>query len=707
MEKLEAFVEREIFKSKNNDFGIYRVRLLEGAHKELTVKGPLFNIELSSSYRFFGQFEDDSRYGIQFRVSHYEEILPSDREFVLRYLSGPSFPGIGIKSAEAIVEAYGEDVLDKIRQGEISSMSVPGISDQKTAEIVETIRNENPLEKAQRYLMAHHLSTKQIIKISREYGDQTLQVLEENPYQMLYDISGIGFKTADKIASDMNFSKDHPERIKAYLLDKYKSIAFRRGDSFLYMDEFLEHLPLELYPHTQWAISELVEQGELIYDNKLRLYHYTQYESETAVADFVRSFTYVGSEFTFDFFDEYLKEVEEEMSLTFDPSQKEAIASFFEEDMLIMTGGPGTGKSTLLAAMVRMMQKVNPWLHISLCAPTGRAAKRLKELTNVEASTIHSILKWDPDSNEFGQNEENPLETDILIVDEFSMVDVWLLAKIFEASSSVKKFLFVGDKDQLPSVGPGFVLSDMIESKALPVVYLEHNYRQEKGSEVVDLALKVRDGEFSGAQYEEEVSFYDSREHEPLETVMRVTENFIQRGYDLSEIQVLAPQYRGRYGIDNLNHFLQKSFNPPSKEKEERVFASHIFREGDKILQLKNQPDDFVFNGDVGILEEVYDDLLRVNFDGNMVEYANEDLINITHAYAMSVHKAQGSEYPVVILLAKKEYAWMLSRRLYYTGMTRSSKYLVLIGDYEAFEKAAHQQYESLRYTALSERLKK
>lgn len=703
MEKIEGFVEREIFKSQSSDFGIYRIQLLEGAQKEFTIKGPLFSIELSSSYRFFGEFEDDPRYGLQFRVSHYEKILPTDREFIVRYLSGPSFPGIGKKSAEAIIDAYGEDVLERIRNGELREMTVKGISKAKMEEIINTIASENPLEKAQRYLMAYHLSSKQIIKITKTYGEKTLEVIEKNPYQLLYDISGIGFKTVDKIAREMGRDHLDPERIKAFLLEKYKNIAFTRGDSFLYLDEFLEKLPLDVYPHTQWAINELVDQGELVYDEQMRLYHYTQYESETSVAEFIQSFSYEGSEFEFEAFDQYLSEVEEEMGIVFDVSQKRAIESFFREDMMIMTGGPGTGKSTLLAAMVRMMQKVNPWLHISLCAPTGRAAKRLKELTNVDASTIHSILKWDPDTNEFGRNEENPLETDILIVDEFSMVDIWLLSKIFDASNSVKKFLFVGDKDQLPSVGPGFVLGDLIASKALPVLYLEHNYRQEEGSEVVDLALKVRDGKFQIEGYGEEVLFY---EEEPLQTVMEVTKDFIDRGYDLSEIQILAPQYRGRYGIDNLNHFLQKTFNPAKEGKAERIFGSHIFREGDKILQLKNQPDDFVFNGDVGILTEVYDDLLRVDFEGNIVEYQNEDLINITHAYAMSVHKAQGSEYPVVILLAKNEYGWMLSRRLYYTGMTRSSKYLVLIGDYDAFSQAAKHQHESLRYTALRERLR-
>ncbi|HEY4538009.1 MAG TPA: ATP-dependent RecD-like DNA helicase [Erysipelothrix sp.] len=705
VKELDGFVEHKIFQT-DNGFGIYRISLLEGAFKEITIKGPLFTLEPETAYRFYGSYHEDPRYGLQFNVSHFEKIIPKETDFVLRYLSGPSFPGVGIKSAQALVDKYGSDILEQIKNDPSLELSIPGLGKDKLEHICRVIREQDPIDAATTYLIAQGFSSKQVLAITKKYDIHTLKILEENPYRLVYEVHGVGFKSADKLGKELGFTEKHPERLQALVLDLYQNIAFRRGDSFIYLDELLEKAPVWLYPYVTESIQGLIAKRQLVFDDS-RLYHITQFESEVYIANFLNDFVYQGNEFDIPHFDEVFAEVEDSLNINFDPQQVNAIKAFLKNDTMILTGGPGTGKSTLLSAIVKTLQITCPWLHITLCAPTGRAAKRLTELTNVHAATVHSVLKWDPDTNEFAYNLDHQLETDIMIIDEFSMVDTWLFANLLQASNHVKKFLFVGDQDQLPSVGPGFVLGDMIHSGAIATTVLERNYRQEAGSEVVDLAMHVKAGQFAIENYHQDVHFYDRHQIDVQEQIAQIVKASLDQGYSIEEVQILAPKYDGRFGIHTLNHFLQKTFNPPAEHKNERLVGSHIFREGDKILQLKNQPDDFVFNGDVGILAEVDEKQLVVDFEGNFVTYENADLIKITHAYAMSVHKAQGSEYPVVILLAVPEYGMMLSRRLYYTGMTRSSQHLHLIGDLESFKKAAHNQIETLRYTALDKRLVK
>ena len=705
IKELDGFVEHRIFQS-DNGFGIYRISLLEGAFKELTIKGPLFTLELETAYRFYGSYHEDPRYGLQFNVSNFEKIMPKKTDFVLRYLSGPSFPGVGIKSAQALVDKYGADILEKIKNDHSLVLSIPGLGKDKLAHLCQVIREQDPIDEATSYLIAQGFNSKQVMAITRKYEANTLKLVKDNPYRLVYEIHGVGFKTADKLGRELGFAEKHPERLQALVLDLYEKIAFRRGDSFIYLDELLEKAPVWLYPYVTESIQGLIAKKQLVFDDS-RLYHITQYESEVYIANFLNDFSYHGNEFDIPHFDEVFAEVEASLNIDFDSQQVLAIKNFLKNDTMILTGGPGTGKSTLLSAIVKTLQITCPWLHITLCAPTGRAAKRLTELTNVHAATVHSVLKWDPDTNEFAYNLDRQLETDIMIIDEFSMVDTWLFAHLLQASNHVKKFLFVGDQDQLPSVGPGFVLGDMIRSQAIYTTVLERNYRQEAGSEVVDLAMHVKEGVFDISGYNQDVFFYDQEKVDVQSQIAKIVKSSLDQGYSIEEIQILAPKYDGRFGIHTLNHFLQKTFNPESEHKAQRLVGSHIFREGDKILQLKNQPDDFVFNGDVGLLVSVSDKELTVDFDGNFVTYGNADLIKITHAYAMSVHKAQGSEYPVVILLGTAEYGMMLSRRLYYTGMTRSSQTLYLIGDKTAFDTAAKNQIETLRYTALEERLVK
>ena len=701
MEKsVQGLVSYKVFSNDDSGYGIFKISLYNSNQKGLTIKGPLADLKMDHYYQFVGKYVEDPQYGMQLAVETYEMMLPSHNEFIVRYLSGPSFPGIGKIMAERIVEQYGNFVLDEIKSETITELQVKGLSQAKGNEIIEKIKAFGSDDDRVSFLLAHGLSNKQIVKINKEYGEDSVEVIKNNPYRLVYDVDGIGFQVSDKIAVSLGYDMESLERKQAQMLDHYKSTVFSRGDSFVYRDDFF----MSFSDDYEEALNSLIDMGELVLDD-CRLYHYTQYEAENYCAQFINDFDYEGDGFIFSDLEDKIKAVETKQRITFDEQQKKAIETFFKEDLMVLTGGPGTGKSTLLSGVISILQSSFPKMKIAMCAPTGRAAKRLEELTNVQASTIHSLLKWDLEANKFGVNEESPLECDVLIIDEFSMVDVWLFHHLLQAGAYVKKFLFVGDKDQLPSVGPGFVLGDLIASEKVPLITLQRNYRQEKGSEVIDLALNFNKGHLDLSSYHKDVSFFDSRYGSVKDVVLKVVEQALLRGYTLNDIQVLAPMYAGSSGIDNLNHFLQKMCNPPSEHKREIQVGTRIFREGDKMLQLKNQAEDFVFNGDIGELIQVEEKSLSVDFDGNIVFYEPSDFINLSHAYCMSVHKAQGSEYPIVILVAVHEFGRMLSRRLYYTGATRSSKSLVLTGHLGAFETAVKNQDESLRLTYLKERL--
>lgn len=702
---VKGVVDSAIFVNEQSGFGIFRIVLFNTNQKPLTIKGPISALELESFYEFTGTYREDPRFGMQFSVSAYQKMMPQDRDFIIRYLSGPNFPGVGQKSAEALVDKYGATILDDIRNNPDFIIECKGITQGKAEMIMEKVRYQDPIEDAVAFLIANGLGNKQIIKITKAYGEESVPLIKSNPYRLVYDIDGIGFKTADKVAMSLGYDMDDPNRIEALMLDRYKTLAFGQGDSYIFREQLTESIRPSELERAEIAIDALIEHGELVEDEN-RLYHYTQYESETYVSDFLKEFNYPADEFLLDDIDEKIDAVAQDLRIDFDDVQLHAIKEFMASNMMILTGGPGTGKSTLLSGIVTLLQKNMPWLQITLCAPTGRAAKRMEALTNVQASTVHSALRWDLESNQFGMHEDNPLEADILIVDEFSMVDIWLFANLLKASGRVKKFLFVGDQNQLPSVGSGFVLGDLIASKAISTIELERNYRQESGSEVIDLAVNMNQGIFEVASYHRDVKFFDARYGSVKDIVLKLVDQALSKGYSLQDIQVLAPMYDGIAGIDNLNHFLQKMCNPESISKPQHMVGTRIFREGDKILQLKNQPDDFVFNGDIGTLVEVDSKYMVVDFDGNFVEYEPSNFINITHAYAMSVHKAQGSEYPIVILVAVSDFYRMLSRRLYYTGATRSSKSLILVGEYDAFRRAVDNHHESKRQTYLEERMR-
>lgn len=701
-----GLVARKIFYNESNHYGVFVMIPDLVDDRPITIVGNFYNIEVDSTYEFTGRYVENPRFGLQFQVDTFKKVLPTEREAVVRYLSGPSFLGIGKISAENIIDKYGVDVLDKIRANPEMKLVVRGIGKDRLENLKRVILDKNETDEAIDLLSSVGISGNVISNVITMYGDDTLNTLKDNPYKLMDEVTGIGFKLADKIAKALGIEDFDPRRIEGLVLDRVKSLSFDNGHSFISYETLVASFD-DFNGLFQEAYDSLLIKGNIVLDED-RLYHYTQYDAEVTISEYIHNMPSYKKYFDYKDFDEALVGVESKINIKFDNNQVDALKGMLSEDVSILTGGPGTGKSTLLSGLVALMQSESPSLHITLCAPTGRAAKRLTELTNVNATTIHSALKWNLDNNEFGINEFNPLDTDVVIVDEFSMVDTWLLGRLIKASKYVKKFVFVGDKDQLPSVTSGFVLGDMIASEVIKVIELKHNYRQEEGSEVIDLALQINDGQFSLDGFGSDVQFFDERYGTSDKVVMSLVRKALDKGYSIYDIQVLAPLYKGASGIDALNRSLQNTFNPQDGTKRERISGARIFREGDKILQLKNQPDDGVYNGDIGILVEIDDDkTLIVDFDdGIYVEYDSTSIINISHAYCMSVHKAQGSEYPIVILLAHRYYRNMLGRRLYYTAITRSSKSLLLVGEYSAFEQAVENGYEDKRNTYLTERLR-
>ena len=469
----------------------------------------------------------------------------------------------------------------------------------------------------------------------------------------------------------------------------------------------MEQIDLEPYLQELFADRLLMMEDE-------RIYHNTQYDAEKGIAVFLGNFPYEEMEqVDITHLQNDITILENKLHISYEEKQKQAISSFFKEPFSIITGGPGTGKTTIVQGILSLYQQYYPDQIISLCAPTGRAAKRLAQLSDGRAVTIHSLLKWDLESNTFLVNETEPIQADVLIIDEFSMVDQWLFYNLLLACRDIKKILLIGDEDQLASVGPGCVLKDLIKSNCFPLTRLEKIFRQQEGSDVVALAHMIKENETPDFDQMQDIAFFPCQNFEVRNLVNQVVSNALSKGYDTKDIQVLVPMYQGVAGIDALNNALQQMMNPPDEFKRELKVGYRIFREEDKILQLKNQPDDQVSNGDIGILREIIyasEDVqnknkLMVEFDDHIVEYSGENLYNISHAYCISIHKSQGSEYPIVILPIVKDYRYMLQKRLLYTAVTRAKKSLVLLGDMELFQHAIQVADRHVRKSTLTQRI--
>ena len=705
------------YHNETNGYTVALIRPNDHPTKIVTVTGYFPPLIHDQNYRFFGSYEEHPRYGLQFVAEHYESINPQEESGIIDYLCSPKFPGIGEKTAARLVKDFGDHFIDLLIKNPEILDQVSYLNEKKKEVLRNNCLNSNDEnEKVYQFFSQHYLTMKQILIIQNVYKEEMMEKILEDPYRIVNEVKGFMFKTVDRLGRSLDIPEDDLRRLKAIAYLTLNQATMSKGDSYLQLDEYLELLARNLngilYDEDN-LLNLLVRQRMAVIDSD-KIYPYAQYDAEETIAAYFARFPeYSFAQIEKKKLSKMIKEVENSFAIEYDDTQREAIETFFEKDAMILTGGPGTGKTTIVRAIIALIRRLYPTSSIVLAAPTGRASKRLKELTGYEAKTIHSVLRFDLETGTFAVNQDNPLLDSILIVDEFSMVDQYLLASLLKASLNIRKILFIGDEDQLPSVAPGQVLKDLIDSNIFPCVRLKHIFRQKEGSEIIELAHEISDG--TECHFTGEVTFKEADLYEVEPLVLQEYQKALELGYSPNDVQVLAPIYNGIAGIDALNRNLQKACNPADRLKREIKLGVRTLRVGDKILQLKNQPDDEVFNGDIGILTEISypgenqtkQTYLTVDYDGIKVDYSTDELDKITHAFCVSVHKSQGSEYPVVIMPVLKEYGIMLQKRLLYTGITRATKTLILIGSKPAFQQGLNSHRFEQRNTTLQEKVAK
>ncbi|MDF0726819.1 ATP-dependent RecD-like DNA helicase [Cytobacillus sp. S13-E01] len=730
-----------IFHNEKNLYSVVRVRVQdtneEYTEREAVVTGYFPRIHEDEVYIFFGALKEHPKFGLQFHVEHFRKELPQSKQGIIQYLSGDLFKGIGKKTAENIVETLGESAISKILENPTVLSKIPKLSDEKAKEIYKSLIEHQGLEQIMIGLSQYGFGPQLSMKIYQTYKDQTLEIIQENPYKMVEDVEGIGFGRADELGHVLGISGNHSDRIRAGCLYILEQDSIQEGHVYLLQAQLLHKVKHLLEENKRDVISEfdisreitcLAEEGKLIIEEE-RVYVPSLFYSEkglvTNITRILEQTEYADS-FPESEFLLALGKLEERLKVEYAPSQKQAIQNALMSPMLLLTGGPGTGKTTVIKGIVELYGELhgcslepkdyndeNPF-PILLVAPTGRAAKRMSEATGLPAVTIHRLLGWNGVEG-FVHDEDNQINGKLLIVDEVSMVDIWLANQLFKSLPPSMQVLLVGDEDQLPSVGPGQVLKDLLASKVIPTVLLTDIYRQAQGSSIIDLAHDIKTGGLPPdiTNPKPDRSFIKCSQTQVLDVVRKVSQNAKEKGYSARDIQVLAPMYRGSAGIDQLNIMLQDMFNPKSDQKREMQFGDSIYRVGDKVLQLVNQPESNVFNGDIGEIVSIFyakentekQDLIVISFDGNEATYTKQELTQITHAYCCSIHKSQGSEFPIVILPIVKSYYRMLRRNLIYTAITRSKNFLILCGEEEALRQGIRRNDDGLRQTTLATKL--
>lgn len=714
-----GYIKKIRFYSESSNYIVALIEV-EQEDKLITMNGYMNNFNDYEKYAFIGDYEIHPKYGKQFKLSEYRIIYAKESEEIIKYLSSPLFKGIGKALATQIVNTLGEECLEKIKEDKHNLDLVRGMTEKRREIIYEALTNGDYGQEVMQFFMGHGISLKNLGLIQAYYQEKTLEILQNNPYQLVEDIDGIGFKTADELALKTGGTLDNPNRIKAGIIYSIKQYGFNTGSTYCYLDEIKIMFSKIIYNIEEVSfneyLDELIDEG-LIIQRGDKYYYFEMDEAEKNIAEYLKIRINKPDEL----FDEkeverLLTNYEKTQGICYAAKQKEALNYFLKSSCMILTGGPGTGKTTIVQALLKVYSALYPDDRIGLVAPTGRAAKRLTELTGIYACTIHRLLKWDLHSNTFAMNKSNPLDLDVLIIDEFSMVDCLLLSKLFEAGRGINKVLFIGDYHQLPSVAPGNILQDLMEA-GVKTIELDEIFRQAKDSGIIQLAHHIIHNEIENMDLFEQyrdINFFPCINYDVVKNVKIIVKKAIDEGYDTNDIQVLVPMYQGVAGIDALNDALQDVFNPIDEFNDSYQIGRKEYRVGDKILQLKNRPDDDVFNGDIGTLVEIcrkdnfeyLQDTLIVDFDGNFVEYTSNTFNTITHAYCMSIHKSQGNEFKIVIMAVLSDYYIMLRRNLLYTAITRAKQSLFILGNSKAFMHGLANYQDSRRKTSLKSRFK-
>lgn len=707
--------------------------------KETVVVGLMAKPERDTVYTFHGYMTDHPRFGRQFKFDTYKKELPDTKQGLVLYFSSDRFPGIGRKTAENIVDTFGTDAISLILSHPSRLAEVPKLDAEKADIVHEQLMEDQGIEEVLMKLYEYGFGLRLAIKIYQTYQTEALHIIERNPYKMVEDVEGVGFIKADQIGRKQGVTGDHPDRIKAAVMFTLQEQCLNEGHVFVESEQVITNA-IELLAHgdtekiDRVKIAEVILQQaeeEKIIDEDNALYIPSLYFAEKGIATNIRRLLDQDEldEFPESELLKAIGEVEDRFKVTYAPTQKTAIETAVTSPVMMLTGGPGTGKTTVIQGVIEVFASLKglsvskedykgakepfPFL---LAAPTGRAAKRMTESTGLPASTIHRLLGYKGIEGEgYEKDEETPLEGQLLILDEMSMVDTWLANQLFRAVPSGMQVVIVGDEDQLPSVGPGQILTDLLKTEQIPTVRLTDIYRQSEDSKIITFSHEIKSGSLPQEidKSSDDLRFFPCETDSVPEAVEKICKGAVSKGYTAREIQVLAPMYRGVAGIDNLNKLLQELFNPKKERTKEVPFGDVVYRTGDVVLQLVNNPEDNVFNGDRGEIvailteKETADKKMQivVSFDGVEVVYAKQDLTQITHAYCCSIHKSQGSEFPIVIMPVVKSYYRMLRRKLIYTGITRAKQYLLLCGDWQAIRFAVETDRELIRNTSLVEKL--
>ncbi len=710
MPSYKVKVSRKIFSSEDTGFGVFKV-LLDGSRENRIIVGNLFSVSEGDFLLIEGEEAEHPRFGSQIKVSRFESVLPEDGDGMVKYLSSGRFKGIGKKTAAKIVDQFGQQTFEVLENTPERLGEIGGLKKSLVAEIKKSVRDSRVLRDLTVKLTPFGIGQETVFKIFRAFGDLAPALLESNPYILIERVRGVGFKIADTIARAMNIAKGDSQRIRAGILYVLDQSEFQRGDLYVEQDELLKKCSwlLDIVDSDVFAVLEkMIERSELcrqaIPEQCISKPLNDQIEKQAArrLQQLSQGFG-AEPELAINF-----ESVFEKLALELTAEQKQAVLAAVKNRLTIITGGPGTGKTTIIRAIIEVLKANRK--SIMIAAPTGRAAKRIEESSLYQASTIHRLLKMNPENGQFVHNAQNPLKTDAIIVDEFSMVDASILYALLQALADKTQLIIIGDKDQLPSVGPGNVLRDMIQSGYFHTIYLNRNFRQNQDSLIVENAFRVNNGEaLLFPAYSPELDFVflpvqnEAQVLEKVESIVRYYQD--EYPYNSTGLQILMPMYRGDAGIDQINRLVQEKFNPePFLLKREKT----AFKRLDKVMQTRNDYDKQVFNGDLGVIEDydVRDKQLLVSYDGAIVEYGADELDELTLSYAVSVHKAQGSEYDIVVLGLLPSHSRMLSRELFYTAITRARKKLILLSDENTVARACANSQPVLRKTLLPLRLR-
>lgn len=729
MEKISGYIDHIIFRNEDNGYTVM-VMICDG--EEVTCVGTLQYINEGELIEAEGTYTQHSTYGTQFKISSFELKAPEDEMAMERYLGSGAIKGIGSALAARIVRRFKGDTFRIMEEEPERLAEIKGISEKKAREIAQQMEEKRDVRKAMIFLQKYGISSALSVKIYNQYGERLYRIIEENPYQMTDEIQGVGFKIADEIAERAGIHTDSDFRIRSGLFYALKQ-SMAEGHIYLPRLELLQRGAQLL-----GVSAEAMERNllDLAMDRKVilkedRVYCTQNYYLELNTAKMLHDLN-VAADIADDTVLAKLSEIEERTGTVLEELQKEAVVQAVNHGLLVITGGPGTGKTTTINTLIQYF--ASEGLEILLAAPTGRAAKRMTEATGYEAQTIHRLLEISGVPEEesagyhFERNMENPLEADVIIIDEMSMVDLFLMHALLSAVTVGTRLIMVGDVNQLPSVGPGSVLKDIIYSECFPVVRLNKIFRQASESDIVVNAHKINEGEHVILDNKSRDFFFLKREDANviisvvLTLVMKKMPKYVDAGP--MDIQVLTPMRKGLLGVERLNTILQEYMNPRSSEKKEKEYGNGLFREGDKVMQIKNnyqieweirgaygipvEKGVGVFNGDMGIVKEIntYAEQMTVAFDDNKyIEYSFKELEQLELAYAITIHKSQGSEYPAVVIPLLSGPRMLMSRNLLYTAITRARKCVTLVGSEQVFQQMIDNEMEQKRYSTLKEQI--